>query len=442
MSASRSFASPHHEIGQDEVAIVGAGPYGLSLAAHLAAAGIRFRIFGRPMQMWLDRMPRSMHLKSEPFATDLYDQGRTFPLSRFCRERGIPYQDVGLPVSRETFCAYGIEFQNRFVPNLDTRDVAAITRVADGFELVLVDGERIRAARVVVAVGISRFGHVPEEFQHLSPDHLSHSSTDGDMARFRGRRVAVIGGGSSAIDCAVALAEAGAETHLVTRRDWLAFHAPPGRRSLYKKLRWPMSTVGPGWKGMLCTRLPDLFHRLPENFRFEITRRFLGPAPCWFTREAFERDVTLHKTVSNLVLTEIEGVVSLDFDTGGARSSLRVDHVVSATGFKPDLRRLDFLDPALIDEIRQTDHTPVLDRNFESSVYGLFFTGLISANAFGPMLRFACGAHFAARRISRRIDVGVGVGRRRPTSATLFPDRRGVRDRLPAGIVQAFDPGS
>src|SRR6185312_16558536 len=35
-----------------EVAIIGAGPYGLSLAAHLAASKVSFRVFGRPMELW------------------------------------------------------------------------------------------------------------------------------------------------------------------------------------------------------------------------------------------------------------------------------------------------------------------------------------------------------------------------------------------------------
>ncbi len=392
-----------HGIHPDEVAIVGAGPYGLSLAAHLAAAGVRFRIFGSPMQMWRERMPRLMHLKSEPFATDLYDPGRTYPLSRFCEERGIPYRDVGLPVSLDTFCAYGLEFQRRFVPDLDTRTVTRVARSGRSFEVEIDGGETARFGRVVLAVGISHFGHVPDEFAHLPPALLSHSADNGDLFRFAGKRVAVIGGGSSAIDCAVMLAAVGAETHLVTRRDGLSFHAPPGPRTLRQKLRWPMSTVGPGWRGVLCTRFPDLFHLMPEEFRLEVTRRFLGPAPCWFTREPFERDVALHRSVRDLALSERDGAVSLRFTANGAPSSLEMDHVIAATGFRADLRRLPFLDPALAGAVRQVGHTPVLDRGFQSTVPGLFFTGVSAANSFGPRVRVAGGAGCAARPLPTRL---------------------------------------
>ena len=387
-----------------------------------------FRIFGKPMRMWGERMPRSMHLKSEPFATDLYDPGRSFPLSQFCRERGIPYRDIGLPVSLETFCAYGIEFQRRFVPDLDTREVTWITRVGDGFEIEVVGGERRRFGRVVLAVGISHYGHVPAEFAHLPATLLTHSATNGDLGRFRGKRVAVIGGGSSAIDCAVMLAACGADTHLVTRREWLAFHAPPGTRTLMQRLRWPMSAVGPGWKGVLCTRLPDVFRLLPSRFRAEVTRRFLGPAPCWFTREPFERDVTLHKSARALRLSAADGTVSVSFETGDGATALAVDHVIAATGFRPALDRLRFLDPALAAAVALEEGTPVLDRNFESSVPGLFFTGLSASNAFGPMLRFACGAGFAARRLTGRL-------RRRQHRALAASTLSPVETRLADGAA-------
>src|SRR6516165_1462268 len=56
-----------------DVAIVGAGPYGLSLAAHLQALGVEYRVFGRPMDTWRHHMPEGMLLKSDGFASSLSD---------------------------------------------------------------------------------------------------------------------------------------------------------------------------------------------------------------------------------------------------------------------------------------------------------------------------------------------------------------------------------
>ena len=118
---------------QTDIAIIGAGPYGLSIAAFLNHSGVNFRIFGRPMQSWDERMPQGMLLKSEGFASSLYDPESEFTLSEFCKEQGIPYEDVGLAVSRENFVAYGKEFQRRLVPNLEQTDIQSLSRKGQGF---------------------------------------------------------------------------------------------------------------------------------------------------------------------------------------------------------------------------------------------------------------------------------------------------------------------
>ena len=51
------------------VVIIGAGPYGLSVAAHLRAHGVAFRIFGAPLDSWRNHMPVGMMLKSDGFAS-------------------------------------------------------------------------------------------------------------------------------------------------------------------------------------------------------------------------------------------------------------------------------------------------------------------------------------------------------------------------------------
>ncbi len=385
------------------VAIIGAGPYGLSLAAHLRAAGVSFRIFGRPMGVWRDNMPKGMSLKSEPFATNLYDPQGAFTLERFCAARGLPYTAVGEPVPLATFCEYGLHFQSRCVPDLDERLVARVARRGSEFSVVLEDGTEERFRRVVFAVGITHFRHVPAELVDLFEGRIAHSSAVGDLERFRGGRVVIIGGGASAVDAAVSLARTGSEVHVVTRRAGLAFHAPPGRRSWLARLRAPMSPVGPSWKGMLCTRFPNIFHHLPERVRIEATRRFLGPAPCWFTREAFERTVILHGR-STVRAVQV-GAAGLDIviDTPDGPRSLCVDHAIAATGYRTDLRKLLFLAEDLLAGIDHVQHTPILSSRFESSVPGLYFVGVAAANSFGPTLRFACGARFTARRLARAL---------------------------------------
>jgi cation diffusion facilitator CzcD-associated flavoprotein CzcO len=147
-----------------ETAIIGSGPYGLSIAAHFRRRGIPFRIFGRVMDSWQSHMPKGMCLKSEGFASNLYDPESAFTLAHFCAERGIDYADSGLPVRLDTFSSYGQAFRERMVPELEDKLVVGLDRAPNGFQLTLDDGEVFTARRVVLAVGITHFEYLPRSF--------------------------------------------------------------------------------------------------------------------------------------------------------------------------------------------------------------------------------------------------------------------------------------
>lgn len=386
-----------------DVAVIGAGPYGLSIAAHLASAKVDFRIFGEPMQTWRTAMPRGMRLKSEGFASTLYDPKGEFPFSKFCQDNGIPYARTGLPVSLENFAAYGMEFQRRYVPGLDTSQVASIAQADGGFRVTLADGREESFRRIVCAVGISHYAHMAPELSELPPSVLSHASAQPDLSAFAGKSVIVVGGGASAADTAALLADAGAEAQIVTRRPRLAFHAPPRARTWRDSIRRPVTTIGPGWKSVMCTRAPLVFHAMPRGFRHDVTRRYLGPAPCWFVREQIESKVSIRTGSHVTAARESGGAAVLDVRNDAGLDTISADHVIAATGYRVDLGRLSFLDQGLKDKIRSAEQTPILSRNFETSVPGLYFVGASSANAFGPLVRFACGAEFTARRLTRHL---------------------------------------
>src|SRR5919198_6298919 len=101
-----------------DVAIVGAGPYGLSAAAHLA--GLDIRVFGRKMSFWREHMPRGMFLRSPRPASSLSSPTPSLRLEDYERELGTATPG---PVPLETFVAYGDWFQGRSVPSIDTRQV-------------------------------------------------------------------------------------------------------------------------------------------------------------------------------------------------------------------------------------------------------------------------------------------------------------------------------
>ena len=389
------------------IAVVGAGPYGLSIAAHLRARGVEHRIFGAPMQSWRNLMPKGMLLKSEGFASNLSEPTGEMTLERYCSDEGVPFARIGRPVSLETFADYGEAFQRRLAPHLEPVDVTELERVGRHFRLNLANGKSLEARRVVLAIGITHFARMPSQLAPLSPALASHSSRHADLSAFAGREVIVLGAGASAVDTAVLLEQAGASAQIVARTSTVRFGREPSPepRPLLERMRAPMSGVGPGWSGRLCTDAPLLFHFMPERFRIMVTRRSLGPAPGWWTRPLVEGKVKFHLGQTLLGAKEQGGRIRVELAAGdGARSTLAADHLIAATGYHPDVQRLGFLSQALRAQIRVAADAPVLSRNFESSVDGLYFVGLCAANSFGPVSRFVFGADFTARRLARHLD--------------------------------------
>jgi len=395
------------------VAIIGAGPYGLSLAAHLNASGVETRIFGSPMQTWLTQMPQGMHLKSEGFASTLYDPKRSFTLGRYCQEMNIPYRDLGIPIPLETFSAYGLEFQRRLVPNLENEEVISLDRSGSHFQIGLASGATATARRVVVAVGISHFQYLPPVLAALPEEYMSHSSERTQFGEFRNRQVTIIGGGASAMDVAAALLDAGAEVQVVARKPIIRFHEPPGPipRPLKDRIRSPMTGIGPGWRSLFCTDAPLVFRMLPEEFRLKVVRKHLGPAAGWVVKDKVLGRTAFHLSL-NVEGAEIRGgKVELHLRAGdGGQKVMTTDHVIAATGYRVDLRRLAFLNATMLSAIRSVEHTPVLSSNFESSIPGLYFVGAASANTFGPVARFAYGAGFTSPRLSAYLERSAAGG--------------------------------
>ena len=388
------------------IAVIGAGPYGLSIAAHLRALDVPYRIFGSPLDTWRRHMPAGMALKSDGFASSLSDPRGEGTLSAYCADRAIPYHDTDIRVPLDVFTAYALDFQQRFVPDVDERQVALLER-SDGFALTLDDGETVRAHVVVVATGITHFGQIPPELADIPPELVSHSFAHHELSAFEGQDITVIGGGSSAVDVAVLVHEAGAAaTSLIVRRDYLRFDSPPspGPRSRSQRMRHPSSGLGPGWRSLLCERAPYLFRFLPTKARLTIVQRHLGPRSPWHMKARLEAGVSVALGESVERAGEEGGRVLLGLRrTDGSRRDVLTDHVIAATGYWPDIGRLEFLSEDLRASIRTDARVPVLSRSFESSVADLYFVGLPAMNSFGPLARFMVGAEYVAPRVARRL---------------------------------------
>ncbi|MFC5180016.1 NAD(P)-binding domain-containing protein [Actinomadura harenae] len=384
-----------------ETVVVGAGPYGLSVAAHLRSAGMECRIIGTPMHYWNSNMPEGMFLKSEPFASSLSspDAGTGFLDFR-------PGWRTGEPIPLDTFTAYGEWFTGEAGLPVEPTLVADVSRTGDRFEVALETGEVISAANVVLGIGVGAFADMPPELRGLPGEVCSHSGDHRDLSVFKGRQVAVVGAGQSALETAVLLAEHGAEPHLITRTTRLRWNATPGGGGspLTRLLRGPRSGLGRGWRTWVWSERPQYTRLLSDAARAKIVKNTLGPAGAWWLRDRFEGGVAVRPGQRLSGADLVAGRVTLStVDHTGMPWLLHADHVLAATGFVPDVDRVGILSPGLRREITRIGLSPKLDAGFESSVPGLFFTGLAAAASFGPVMRFVHGTGFCARRIARRL---------------------------------------
>ena len=191
-----------------QVAVIGAGPYGLSAAAHLAAKGVRVRAFGKPMEFWATKMPEGMLLRSPRVASNISDREHALGLEAYEAAAKIA---PSAPLPLDTFVEYGRWFRRQLGADLDERTVSRVDREPQGFRVTLDDGEIVRAQRVVVAAGIGPFRRKPAVFQEVPAQYVSHCYEGRDVRKFQGKKVAVIGAGQSALESAALIHEAGAK---------------------------------------------------------------------------------------------------------------------------------------------------------------------------------------------------------------------------------------
>ncbi|MEU7408406.1 MULTISPECIES: FAD-dependent oxidoreductase [Streptomyces] len=412
-----------------DLLVVGAGPYGLSIASHAAAAGLDVRVFGRPMASWREHMPRGMFLKSEPWASNLSDPEGRWRLDVFCAFRGITARHAE-PVPLDVFAEYGLWFARNAVPGVDERTVARVAPCAGGLEAVTEDGETFRARTVALAVGVLPFTDIPPVLRGLPPDLVSHSSHHAGLDRFRDQDVTVIGGGQAALETAALLAEQGTRVRVLVRADRLRWDdVPPAwERPWWRSARSPHSGLGPGWRNWFCAERPGLYRRLPEHTRARIAVGALGPAGSWWVRERLEHGVEVLLGREVVTAHEVPGGLRLETAARRGRSAeLVTSHVIAATGFRLTRDRLRPVSQDLRALLATgADGTPEAGPDFESSYPGLFLAGAITTSGFGPAMRFVHGATFTAGTLVR------GVRRRLRTGPAGWRIPAGRRGEVPA----------
>jgi thioredoxin reductase len=399
MSSETQLLSPLRPTGRDgssrvpdaEVVVIGAGPYGLSAAAHLKSAGVDVRILGKPMEFWADRMPAGMLLRSPRVASNISDPSASHTLNAFESANGIA---PVAPIPLETFAEYGQWFHRRLISNLDQREVEAIEIFGNSFRILLNDGISFLSKRVVVAAGIGPFQQIPKVFRSLPTAQVIHCYSGFKVRAFAGKRVAVIGAGQSSLESAALLHEAGAEVEVIARiadLRWIGQHPWLHRLGPISSMLYSRHDIGPAGISRLVAA-PNLVRRVPLEWRDKIrTRAVRAAGSTWLPARLKDVNIKTGRFVAEA--RSLGSQVQLKLNDGSVSF---VDHVILGTGYSVDISRYKFLSPAIVKQVQVFDGYPVLDSGFRSSLPGLHFLGAPAARTFGPLLYFVSGTEFSS----------------------------------------------
>jgi len=393
-------------ISSTDTAIIGAGPYGLSISAHLSAAGVPHQVLGEPMFAWRNVMPPGMLMRSEAFASDLYAPHAGYGLEDYCRHKRLPYAPIGMRLPLETFVDYGLWFQSQLVSHVRTVEVTELRRQDGCFRLTLSDGSTLLARRAVVALGLKGFEYTPSALQGLPKPHVLHSGEIGNLMWARSKRVVIVGGGQSALGLAALFNELGAHVRVLVRGDSITWNKDPEvGRSLVSRMLSPEGGLAQGWYPYVLSEFPYLFRAVGQRLRKRIAETSFGPSGAWWLRDrvAGRIELSMNTAVGHVALRGGEVVLEVTGENGPA--TVTGDHVVVATGFKVDMAKHGFLSPEIVGALSLVGGWSDLSRHFESSVPGLYVTGPAAALSFGPVLRFVYGAKYAAPCIARHIGL-------------------------------------
>ena len=406
-----------------DVAVIGAGPYGLATGAHLRSRGVDVAVFGQTMSSWREAMPAGMLLKSELAASNISSPEPETGIGDYInRTKAVVGADPRrIPV--ETFIDYGTWFANSQLA--DTRRdemIRALSRNGDTFRLDLESGAAVNARAVVVAAGHRMHARMPAELEGVAADSdlVSHTSEHSDLGTFRDRRVAVIGAGQSALETVALLHELGASPVLIVRRPAVDWDLPPHAPTLLYRMRRPISGLGPGWPKRILETHAELVRPMPAATRHYLLRAVLGPSGACWLRDRVEPYVETHVDSRVVSADAAPDHVVLRLATStGEPECIEADHVIAATGYSFELDRLGLIDAGLRSGIHTVGGYPHLSSHLESSVPGLYFAGLAAGGTFGPVMRFVCGTKFAASRVAT--SIARRHRRHRPVAAIRRP---------------------
>lgn len=342
--------------------IVGAGPYGLSLANYMSEMGQDFKIIGKPMELWKNHTFTDASLRSDMATSEIAHPDNAYSLSTFRNQKGRASGAGSERVSVQEYRQYIDWVLNALPYEIIEVYLNNLSQKEDHFEAELTSGEKILAKQVVIATGVAHHLKVPDEFSKARD--VIHSYYTQEIEALQNKKVLVVGAGQSAAE---AMEICQKNKNLV---HWYARKEP----RFYSE---PLDL--PKWIFDLVVKSAGFFRRLPHGLIKAIFSIF---------------SATTMTPDNESKLAGVDRFSTMpDLD--------RYDHVIAATGYNYTLNHMSFLADELRDNLEMKAAMPRIDKNFMSSLSNLYFIGPSTEMFFGPPMKFMIGSQYVAPKLSK-----------------------------------------
>lgn len=344
------------------VLIVGAGPYGLSLANYLTEQGQEFKIIGKPMELWREHTFSDAYLRSDMATSEISHPDNKFSLETFRTKAGIKSESASERVSVKEYRRYIDWVLGSISYTVQQEYLSELTKEKDHFIAELESGTQIRAKQVVIATGVAHHLKVPEAFSDARD--VIHSYFTREIEALRGKKVLVVGAGQSAAEAMEICQLNDNQVHWYSRKEPRYYSEPLDL---------------PKWIFNLVVKSAGFFRRLPHMV---IKNMFSIFSATTMTPDNEEKLGAISRFSSMPDLSEY-------------------DHVISATGYNYTLNHMKFLAEELRGSLEMRASMPRIDKNFMSSMRDLYFIGPATEMFFGPPMKFMIGSKYVAPRLSK-----------------------------------------
>jgi thioredoxin reductase len=361
-----------------KVMIIGAGPYGISLAYELWRLKVPFVISGQPFSLWFDHTLGSMSIRSDSHTSEIYTQQDVFNMKRYIKWKFPDHADELLKkrIPTAVFRDYLQDVLARLPFSIERQKVMNVTKQGMSFIHTLEDGQEVISDASVVATGIENHRVIPDGLTSLSAEHMMHSWQVADYEYMKNKQLLVVGAGQSAAECAAHLSEENQVTWVMRKKP--VFYSEP------------INLPKPVFKFILYGS--PYFYFLPQQVKSLLGKKFVETTITPDMKRIWESDRI------RIVYADVNDLKLYEDDGGKVKSDVlnaAFDGVIAATGFQYRLDALHFLDKELKLSIQVKSGIPIINYRFQTSVEKLYMVGGITETHYGPAQRFMMGSRHA-----------------------------------------------